>query len=167
MGWPRRKSHSADERRSAVLCPALAGRDRPRGGPQHPEGRIFVAGALDLSGGGVEKEQSHHSGIKPFLTAGILVATGGQERLKVQLGRQLQQKDHEVIFGQPVDRRRQQQQGLFGYPETEGFGFAHAAFPKPDQSQSLGSGWILGRLCRGWVLNDAQQAPRLVDPSDC
>jgi hypothetical protein len=75
---------------------------------QHAEGRIVPAGLLDLAGAGnsgavgVQKQYHHHSRVVGLLSPRVLLPVDGVDPLKIQLGGQIEQEEHQVVLRQPV-----------------------------------------------------------------
>jgi len=75
---------------------------------QDAEGGVLPAGLLDLSGAGqpdavgVQEQHHHHPGLVRLLTPWVLLPVDGVDLLKIQLGCQIQQKEHQVVLRQPI-----------------------------------------------------------------
>ena len=105
---------------------------------KHPEGSILPAGPLEPPGGGDAEALTP----RRSLTLDRIV---GRE---IQLSRQIQQEEHQMVRRQPLHWRRRQQQCVLRFPWALGCGLAHAQFSCPDTLVSQGSGQIWGRLWR-------------------
>jgi hypothetical protein len=77
---------------------------------QHPEGGVLPASLLDLAGArhpdavGIQEQQHHHPRLVGLLATGILLAVVGVDLLEIELSRQIQQEEHQMVLRQPLHR---------------------------------------------------------------